>query len=186
MGIKWLRLSLLSLSAILLCAASVYTYNAWPYLREAGNEVTPARYSAMRERWAAEGPDHYRLVASYQWEVMGGCSEEVEVLNEAVIGVYRSDCGGVLTVSRIFDMFQDFVGSGKTRPTVSGEQCTNYLVTGLFDRESGYPHYMESHRIPVSTRGLYFSFEREFGSFACLAVFPPLLTATIEAFTPLE
>ncbi len=186
MGKKWLRHALLFFSAILLCPVSVYLYNAWPYLREHGTEVTPARYSAMRERWSTEGPDHYRLVASYQWEIMGGCSEDVEVLNEAVIAVYRSDCGGVLTVSRIFDMFQDFVGPGRTRPTVSGEQCTNYLVTAVFDSQFGYPHSMRSHRIPVSTRGLYFSFEREFGPFACLATFPPLLTATIEAITPLE
>lgn len=188
MTTKWLRLALIWFSGILLCAAGVFLYFSWPHLAEEGAEVTPARYSAMRERWAAVGPDHYRLVASYQWEIVGGCSEDVEVQNEGVIAVYRSDCRrpGILTVSEIFDMFQDFVGFGRTRPAVGGERCMNSYVTAAFDRATGYPHYMESHLISVPARGLYFSLERQFSSFSCLATLPPKLTATIESLTPLE
>ena len=174
-------------SGLLLCVVGGYLALSWPHLAEEGTEVTPARYSAMRRRWARRGPDHYRLVASYHYDIVGGCSEDVEIRDETVIGVYRSDCGGsgTLTVSKIFDMFQQFVGHESTRP-VAANACMYYYATAVFDRATGYPRYMKSHLVLAPTRGLYFSLEEAFSVQSCLANAPPVLTATIESVTPLE
>ena len=174
-------------SSLLICAVGGYFALSSPHPAEEGSEVTPARFSNMRERWAAEGPDHYRLVASYHWEVVGGCSEDVEVRDERVIRTYRSDCGlpGFLTVSKIFDMFQDFMGHGSTR-RLANDGCRYHYVTAIFDRETGYPRYLKSHVISAPTRGLYFSLEQSLRSQSCLAIGLLSLTATIESVTPLE
>ena len=175
------------LLGLVICAVGGYFALSWPHSAEKGTEVTPARYSAMRRRWAGEGPDHYRLVASYHYDIVGGCSEDVEVMNKRVIHTYRTDCGspGFLTVSKIFDMFYDFVGQGNTRPLAS-DRCSYYYVTAIFDRATGYPRYLKSHLISAPTRGRYFSLEQTFSVQSCLTIGPPRLTATIESLTPLE
>ena len=187
MSSKRLRLGLFMILGRLICALGGYFALSWPHSAEKGTELTPARYSEMRRRWAGEGPDHYRLVASYRWEVVGGCAEDVEVLNERVIRTYRSDCegSGILTVSKIFDMFQDFVGHGSTRPQAT-DGCRFYYVSAIFDRETGYPLYMKSHLISAPTRGLYISLEQSFSGQGCLTIGVLALTATIESVTPLE
>ena len=188
MSSKQFRLGLVLLSGLLICAAvGAYFTLSSGLPAEEGTEVTPARYSKMRRRWAGEGPDHYRLVASYHWEVVGGCAEDVEVLNVRVIRTYRSDCegSGTLTVSKIFSMFQEFVGQGSTRP-LAIDGCRYYYVSAIFDRATGYPLYIKSHLISAPTRGLYISLEQSFSAQSCLTIGVVALTATVESVTPLE
>ena len=187
MSSKRFRLGMFVISGVLLCAVGGYLAVSWPHLAEEGSEVTPARYPAIQRRWAAKGPYHYRLLASYHYDIVGGCPDDVEVMNERVIRTYRTDCGspGFLTVSKIYDMFQDFVGQESTRPLAS-DRCNYYYVNANFDRATGYPRYLKSQLISAPTRGQYFSLERSSSVQSCLAIGPPRLTATIQSLTPLD
>ena len=189
MSSKRIRLGLFMILGLVICALGGYFALSGPHLAEEGTEteVTPGRYLAMRLRWAFGGPKHYRLVARYHYDIVGGCSEDVEVWNERVIRTYRTDCGhpGFLTVSKIFDMFDDFVGHKRTRP-VASNQCMYNYVTAIFDRSTGYPRYMKNHLDWAPTRGRYISLDQRTGTYSCLTIGPPILTATIESLTPLD
>ena len=97
----------------------------------------------------------------------------LKVRDESLINVYQSDCGlaGVFTVSDVFDLFDDFVGT-EPIPPVASNPCMYYHVTV-------YPHHLKNHFVSVPTRGLYFSFEQLIAAHAYLTIGPPELTAMI-------
>jgi hypothetical protein len=171
---------------LVLCAIGSYLALSWSHLANKGSEVSPSRYSSMRDRWASDGPDHYRMVARYYYQV-GGCSEDVEVRNERVIKVYETDCSQaeLFTVSDLFDIFDDYIGHGSKRPEAS-DGCSYYYVNGVFDIKTGYPRFLENHLVGVPSRGFYAAFPLLPREYACLAIGPPHYTSVIEFLTPLE
>ena len=175
-------IGLIGVSIPLLCVLAGYVALSWPHLSYEGSEVSPARYASMRARWTLNGPNHYRMVAYYNY-LVGGCSEDVEIQNERVVKVYETDCNSaeLFTVSDVFAMFDDFVGYGPRRPEAS-DSCHYYYVNAEFDPHTGYPRYLKNHLADVPTRGLYVAPP----TFSCLAILPPHYTAVIESLTPLE
>jgi hypothetical protein len=183
---KSLRMVLAIAAAGLMSVVGIYLYITRPHAAQEGGEVTPQQYAEMRAFWARERPAHYRLVARYSHQV-DGCSQDVEIRDEKVINVFQGECSelGHLSVSEIFDLFQDFVGYGPTRP-VASNLCMYYYVTGIFDDRTGFPRHLENHLASGPTRRVYFSLDNLFGVQSCLAIGPPQFIATIESVTALD
>ena len=149
-----------------------------------GSETSPNEVNAARSLWQSGGYEHYRLVAWWHYDYAGGCSEDVEIVNERVVTVYESSCeqSALRSVSGFFELFSDRLGSARTR-VPAGNHCQYWVLEAEFDPDLGYPIQMgtglgySSRRYQVLDPGNL--------EFACLAIGLVGLTAEIESITPL-
>ncbi len=149
-----------------------------------GSETSPNEVNAARTLWQSSGYEHYRLVAWWHYDYVGGCSEDVEIVNERVVTVYQSSCdqSALRSVSGFFELLSDRLGSSRAR-VPAGNHCQYWVLEAEFDPDFGYPIRMGT--------GLGYSPRRyqvlDPGNleFACLAIGLLQLTAEIESITPL-
>ena len=149
-----------------------------------GSETSPSEFNAARTLWQNAGYEHYRLVAWWHYEIVGGCSEDVEIVNERVVTVYESSCDqdALRSVSGLFELFSDRLGSERTRVRAS-TLCNYWILEAEFDPGLGYPIHLGTELGSSSRR--YQILDPGNLEFECLTIGPVRLTAEIESITPL-
>lgn len=105
-------------------------------------------------------------------------------MNERVVTVYESSCDqdALRSVSGLFELFSDRLGSERTRVQAS-TLCNYWILEAEFDPDFGYPIHLGTELGSSSRR--YQIQDAGNPKCECLTIGPVRLTAEIESITPL-